>query len=89
MYGVEYQSHHGPLSAVYNHDVPCAVCYELEKLEKAERDASRRNKTNASWRVAVSVIPAKPADNSLVLCLPVKDLTITLPNPQLGTVDMR
>jgi len=27
MYGTEYQSHHGPLSAVNNHNVPCAVCY--------------------------------------------------------------
>ena len=83
MYGVEYQSHHGPLSAVYNHKVSCAVYYELEKLEKAKRDASGSNKTNASRRVAVSVIRAKPAVNSLVLCLPVKDLTITLPTHNL------
>ena len=27
VYGVEYESHHGPLSAVDEHNVPCAVCY--------------------------------------------------------------
>ena len=27
MYGAEYQSHHGPLSAVNDHNVPCAMCY--------------------------------------------------------------
>ena len=32
VYGAEYQSHHGPLSAVYNHNVPCAVCYASTRV---------------------------------------------------------
>jgi len=27
VYGTEYESRSGPLSAVNNHNVPCAVCY--------------------------------------------------------------
>ena len=26
VYGVEYETYSGPLSAVYEHNVPCAVC---------------------------------------------------------------
>ena len=32
VYGAEYQSHHGPLSAVYEHNVPCAVCYASTRV---------------------------------------------------------
>ena len=32
VYGAEYQSHNGPLSAVFNHNVPCAVCYASTRV---------------------------------------------------------
>ena len=32
VYGAEYQSHQGPLSAVADHNVPCAVCYASTRV---------------------------------------------------------
>ena len=32
VYGAEYQSTNGPLAAVYNHNVPCAVCYASTRV---------------------------------------------------------
>ena len=32
VYGAEYQSHQGPLRAVHNHNVPCAVCYASTRV---------------------------------------------------------
>ena len=32
VYGTEYESHQGPLRAVHNHNVPCAVCYASTRV---------------------------------------------------------
>ena len=32
VYGAEYQTSGGPLSAVYDHNVPCAVCYASTRV---------------------------------------------------------
>ena len=32
VYGTEYQTHHGPLRAVKDHNVPCAVCYASTRV---------------------------------------------------------
>ena len=32
VYGVQYETSRGPLSAVYNHNVPCAVCYASTRV---------------------------------------------------------
>ena len=32
VYGAEYETHGGPLTAVVNHNVPCAVCYASTRV---------------------------------------------------------
>ena len=32
VYGTEYQTHHGPLRAIKDHNVPCAVCYASTRV---------------------------------------------------------
>ena len=67
VYGAEYESYHGPLRAVDEHNVPCAVCYasEYESYHGPLRAVDKHNAPvpcavcYASTRVAVTMIPAK------------------------------
>ena len=40
VYGAEYQTHHGPLTAVKDHNVPCAVCYASTIKSGSHNDRS-------------------------------------------------
>ena len=52
VYGAEYQSHHGPLSAVSDHNVPCAVCYASTRVAVTMIPAKTQCPTN--WTLEYS-----------------------------------
>ena len=53
VYGTEYQTNPGPLQAIHNHNVPCAVCYASTRVAVTMIPAKTR--CPSTWTLEYSV----------------------------------